>query len=353
MKKFRFLLPGLFASLLMMPTGRVTAQTFTTLHNFNGATDGNRPYAGVVLSGNTLYGTTFYGFGNCGELFAVNTDGTDFTNVHTFNNGGGVNPQGALIVSGDTLFGTTTYDNVFALTDDPTGIGNVHTFTCGTNDGCQPGAGVILSGNTLYGTTVDGGSTDSGTIFSVNTNGSNFSVLHSFTGEGTGTDGGSPLCVLVLSGEVLYGTAYAGGGAMGTLFAVSTNGTGFVVLHTFTGGTNGSNPQGGLALSGNTLYGTTFRGGLSGEGMVFKINTDGTGFADLHDFQGQPDDGYQPQSGVIVAGESLYGVAIQGGTWNQGAVYKLSTDGAGYTNLQFHGNSKWHQQRRKPSRWAV
>jgi len=40
-----------------------------------------------------------------------------------------------------------------------------------------------------------------------------------------------------------------------------------------------------LILSGNTLYGTTyFGGGVSGVGMVFKVNSDGTGLTTLHTF---------------------------------------------------------------------
>ena len=39
-----FLLPTLIASLISIPVGRVTAQTFTTLHNFGSAgNDGANP----------------------------------------------------------------------------------------------------------------------------------------------------------------------------------------------------------------------------------------------------------------------------------------------------------------------
>ena len=39
-----------------------------------------------------------------------------------------------------------------------------------------------------------------------------------------------------------------------------------------------------LILSGNTLYGTASSGGSSGDGTVFAVNTDGTGFTTLHSF---------------------------------------------------------------------
>ena len=48
-----------------------------------------------------------------------------------------------------------------------------------------------------------------------------------------------------------------GSAANGTVFAVNTDGTGFTNLYSFTDGSDGANPNAGLILSGNTLYGTT------------------------------------------------------------------------------------------------
>ena len=66
--------------------------------------------------------------------------------------------------------------------------------------------------------------------------------------------------------------------------AVNTDGTGFTILHSFTGGSDGADPFAGLILSGNTLYGTARFGGSSGNGTVFAVNTDGTGFTTLYSF---------------------------------------------------------------------
>src|ERR1039457_3596479 len=107
-----FLLPALIAGLGLIPAGRVTAQTFTNLHSFtllNNSTnsDGAYPYAGLILSGNTLYGTATYGGSSgYGTVFAVNTNGTGFTNLHSFTGSDGASPYAGLILSGNTLYGT-------------------------------------------------------------------------------------------------------------------------------------------------------------------------------------------------------------------------------------------------------
>ena len=54
--------------------------------------------------------------------------------------------------------------------------------------------------------------------------------------------------------------------------------------HTIYSNSDGADPEAGLILSGNTLYGTADAGGSSGNGTVFAVNTDGTGFTNLHSF---------------------------------------------------------------------
>src|SRR5467141_58072 len=105
-----FVLPALIAVLNLLPAGRVTAQTFTTLHSFTGGLDGASPQAGLTVAGNgkTRYGTAANGgSGGWGTLFAINTDGTGFTNLHGFSCSDGASPYAGLTVAGNTLYGTT------------------------------------------------------------------------------------------------------------------------------------------------------------------------------------------------------------------------------------------------------
>ena len=101
---------------------------------------------------------------------------------------------------------------------------------------------------------ISGGSSDAGTVFKVNTDGTGYTVLKNFTGS----DGADPSCGPdVLSGSTLYGTTHYGGSSDdGTVFKLNTDGTGYTVLKNFTG-SDGAYPYAGLTLSGSVLYGTT------------------------------------------------------------------------------------------------
>ena len=357
-----FLLAALIAVLNSLSVGQALAQTFTSLGNFNRSYDnfnfsndspfflGNTLYASLhqlVLSGNTFYcvslGSTDYLYS--GALYSVSTDGTGFTNVYNFTtyshyvspfyvNADGALPNAPLILSGATLYGTAylggfdAVGTVFAVSTNHggnssgTGFTVLHNFGEPADEAC-PQAGLILSGNTLYGTTSGSPYGGLGAVFAVNTNGTGFTNLYQFTGS---SDGANPQARLLLSGNTFYGTAYHGGSSnAGTVFALKTNGTGFTNLHNFTGSSDGANPTAGLILLGNTLYGTASGGGSSGNGTVFSVKTDGTGFTNLHSFAPLDptyytnSDGAVPLGPLAIQGNTLYGTTSQGGSLSQGS----------------------------------
>ena len=130
-------------------------------------------------------------------------------------------------------------------------------------------------------------------------------------------DGANPSGGLVLSGSKLYGTTVAGGSSSnGTIFALNTEGTGFTNLHNFDGTRDGANPYASLILSGNTLYGTAVNGGGGGAGTVFALNPDGTAFRTLYAFSSPGiagtnanADGAFPFADLVLSGDTLYGTA--------------------------------------------
>ncbi len=366
-----------------MLTSRATAQSFKILHTFNSLnvasasntktnSDGANPLAGLILSGDTLYGVAEHGGTNgAGTVFAVSAGATYFTTLHTFalaaennqedlTNKDGALPLGNLTLSGTTFYGTAEQGGtngtgtIFAINTNGMSFTNLYTFAAGSNGfstgvftnstGSGPQSGLLLLGNTLYGTAAEGGTNGAGTIFSITTNGTGFTILHTFALGAlnaaiifTNRDGRSPVGGLVLSGNTLYGTTEIGGtNGDGTVFALNTNGMGFTTLHTFTDN-DGINPWAGLTLSSNTLYGTTINGGDFGRGTIFAINTNGGGFTNLYFFasliKSTNSDGADPWGGLVLSNNVLYGVAAAGGNSDNGTVFAVNTNGMGFTNL--------------------
>jgi uncharacterized repeat protein (TIGR03803 family) len=335
----------------------------TVLKDFSGdPADVEDPYAGLALSGNTLYGTSYSGgsSGN-GTVFKVNTDGSGFAVLKGFThplyntnsvlpgytNNDGASPEARLTLAGGILYGTATSGGtngqgvVFKLNTNGTGYAVLRHFAGTSNDGANPKAGLVLSGSTLYGTTYYGGTSNRGTVFKLDIDGGNYAVLWNFTGSTN--DGAWPTAGLVLSGNALYGTTSSGGSSgSGTVFNVNTNGTGFSVLKSFSSQTyvsasgvwtniGGAQPRGEVLLAGSALYGTTSIGGSNGFGTVFKLNTDGSGFAVLRDLA--PTDGSSPISGLLLSGNTLYGTAYSGGISGSGTVFSVGTNGSDFTVL--------------------
>jgi uncharacterized repeat protein (TIGR03803 family) len=124
----------------------------------------------------------------------------------------------------------------------------------------------------------------------VNVDGSSFTTLYDFSssstnasGVFTNADGANPTGWL-LSGDTLFGATVGGGaGGNGTVFAVNSNGSGFSVLHTFAAQSGEMSSDGapinsdgqapaGITLSGNVLCGVSALWGRGGSGALFSIS---------------------------------------------------------------------------------
>jgi uncharacterized repeat protein (TIGR03803 family) len=302
---------------------------------------GSTLYGTTVFGGTFGSGTVFRinvdgsGFTNIHSFTKLTSNGLPLEET----NGDGGTIAANVIASKGIVYGTATYGGIFSfgtvfrVNIDGTGFKNLHNFD-GSNDGSLPHAGLILSGSTLYGTAGSGGSSGWGTVFAVNTNGAHFTNLHNFTlGNGVHPESG-----LILCGNLLFGTTAANGNILtnnlnsgGTVFSICTNGTDFTNLYSFTGGNDGNNPWGGLVLLGNRLYGTTISGGAFVNGDIFSICTNGSGFTNLFSFPGDVV-GYRP-SGLLAVGNALYGTSTQGGCATNGSLFAINIDGSGFTNL--------------------
>ena len=321
---------------------------FTNLFSFNYGSP-NIPYGGVAESDGKLYGTTYLGGrSGVGVVFRVNSDGSDYTNLHQFaSRPDGANPESGVIVSGNTLYGTTSSagrsyaGTIFRMNTDGSGYTNLFNFTYYAT-GAYPYAGLAMSGNRLYGTTYAGGGNGNGTVFAINTDGTGFTNLHVFSGRTSNTNGDGAYLYggVIVSNGWVFGMTYAGGSTgNGTVFRINTDGGGFTNLHNFSQLVSNTNQDGAhpdyatLVLSGSRLYGTTYNGGATDSGVLFAMNTDGTDFTVLHNFSYGPGNAANPLGALLFSGGMLYGTTTYGGDQGKGAVFRINTDGSGYTNL--------------------
>jgi len=306
--------------------------------DFGGASDGAEPEAGLIKdkSGN-LYGTTSHGgdgaecYSLCGTVFQLAPDGTESV-LYNFQLGSDGNGPLASLISdrngnfyGTTVGGAKGEGTVFKLAPDGTET-ILHAFNF-KRDGTHPSANLIRdAAGSFYGTTVsdNGGYHHFGTVFKLAADGTE-TLLHVFAGW-KNNDGAHPYSGLVVDASgTFYGTTLDGGSDCncGTVFKLAPDGT-ETVLHAFSGGSDGAHPYAGLVadLSGN-LYGTTWAGGADCNcGTVFKLAPDGTETV-LYAFTGS--DGSYPSAGLILDKHgNLWGTTFLGGTYGNGAVFKLS-----------------------------
>jgi uncharacterized repeat protein (TIGR03803 family) len=226
------------------------AQNLTTLYAFPSFGSGNSPRGGLAMdNAGALYGTTQYGgmyqgnvCGNCSTIYKLL-------------------PPAA----GQTAW---TYQLLHMMTFDP-----IQGYS---EDGFAPTAPLTNFQNVLYGTNSVGGDTQCGcgNIFSITPAGV-YAILHVFdplTGgapNGTTPNGG----LLIDTDGTIYGTM-SGGGAnrSGTIYKISTTGSGFTILHSFVGNST-SGPMGELIFGQDgAIYGTTFGGGQNNKGAIFRMN---------------------------------------------------------------------------------
>ncbi|HLY07355.1 MAG TPA: choice-of-anchor tandem repeat GloVer-containing protein [Rhizomicrobium sp.] len=351
------LIAGVFAF-----AGNGTAQADTVLYSFcNGPNcpDGESPIRDLLKAGTTtLYGTANYGGQyNGGTVFSITTGGV-YTVLHTFGSvtADGMTPISSLVKIGNRLYGTTLqgglyfHGAVFSVKTNGTGYTVLHSFCSQTNcsDGGGPYDGLIDVGGTLYGTTAGGGTTNPacpqqngggcGTVFEILPTGAGFQVLYTFCSAGPCADGAVAYSRLIDVAGTLYGTTMQGGAfGSGTVYSLVPCGTppcAESVMYSF--GTNtpdGQNPFASVTYKtvGTTgyLYGTTTQGGASGNGAVFAVVLCGSPPCArqwLYSFGGAPD-GVSPYGDLLDWGSYLYGSTAGGGTFGQGAVFRIRANG--------------------------
>ncbi len=309
----------------------LATQQYTKLFDFDGTANGANPKGKLMQASNgLLYGVTSKGGAqDGGVLFSFNTSTSSYSKLHDFTFITGIEPDGGLVEqSPGVLYGVTYRGGSvvdFGVLYSYSIVGNSYLSLIDFNgsNGKNPRGSLCLTPNGyLLGLTSSGGLNTTGVVFGyrvstgILTNHVNLSNLLGHTPEGS-------LIYHPVTGKC-YGLATQGGNGSGTLFSLDTNGTGIQNLYDFVQ-LSGGHPKGILSLaSGNRFVGNTYDGGPGGYGTVFTINTDGTNFLStgIYDFFGV---GANPVGGLIFSSSQnkYYGLTSNGGITSNGMLVSV------------------------------
>lgn len=275
----------------------------------------NSPGGPLTLHGHTLFGTTVQV--QPGMLFAFDTRTHAFQSFYK-RGYGPLSPSGSLVVANGVLYGASLSggDDVetgalFSVKTDGTGFRLLHDFDF-DNEGEAP-SGVVTDGNRLYGTTYGGGDHDAGIIYSINHGGPRSPdqlVEHAFEFD---ADQDGKLDKEELKRFVLEDERRG-------------SDTGIKILHHFR---NRRGRQGPLVYFKGKLFGTA--NSKQNRAIIFSISTDGSGFRILHEFEERVDIQYACQ--MLIASGRIYGTTTNGGSLLGGSVYSMRLDGGDYRTI--------------------
>lgn len=308
---------------------KVDGSDFDKIIDFDSTAYGSHPYGSLHYDGTHLYGTTRYGgVDNEGTVFKTLPDGTGYERILDFGAQTSYHhPIGSIVSDGTYLYGSVIYDDlpspngegaIFRMLPDGNNFQIVKDFA--STNLKFPYGSIITDSTYIYGTTEKGGVNDDGSIFKVRTDGSNFTLLHNFDHS---TSGSWPRGPLMLNENSLYGmTQYGGDYTNGTLFKIDTSGTSFNKLYDFNDSITGKKPEGSLHIEDSVIYGHTCEGGLNDSGTMFRIDSTGNNFEVLIDFSN--DLGDKPQGTIIKNANNLLMLTSHKGEYYGGTLLEFN-----------------------------
>jgi uncharacterized repeat protein (TIGR03803 family) len=279
-----------------------------------------------------LYGlTSTDGQSQIGSVVKSNLDGSELKSIYKFTAATSRRPIGSLLLGTDgLLYGMSRSagndsgrGTIFKIKIDGSGYTELHNL-----DAYPSGSSLIqTTDGTLFGMTSPFENGLQGRLFKINMDGSSYQDLRTLG------SGGEPGFLMQASNGSIYGTDASIG--FGNIFRMNADGSGYTILHTFNG-SDGSFAYGALMeATDGSLYGVASQGGPANIGTIYKINTNGTGFTVLHNFY-LLQEGVTPSESLVQAPDGspyLYGMTLTGGQYNSGLIYKINMTGDGYTVL--------------------
>lgn len=298
----------------------------------------NAPVGQLTFDGTYIYGLTSTGGSGsckngCGGLFKIKPDGSAFTIIYEFPNKSCSRytplhlDNGILYgINGDRLAYNPTQgesENLFKINTDGTGYTEIYSFNAQNEQGTSAqNIQIITYENFLFGINPNISSVVNlnkrGRIYKVKPDGTQLTVFENFDT----INGFEPCKSLIPVDSFLFGVTRKGGANnFGTIYKIKTDLSGYTKVYDV------ETPCYGIFYDGQWLYGTLHfqsnADNTQNNGIIFKILPDGTGYTELMRFDGYKK-GDWPVGNLFSDGAYLYGLTRNGGVKNWGTIYKFN-----------------------------
>ncbi|MEH0152561.1 MBG domain-containing protein [Limibacter armeniacum] len=292
--------------------------TTTSLGTLSG---GDYVRAGMVKVGNKLWTVEVtHSTDYYGRIYYYDkTDGT-VTVAYNFNGAQGPYPCGLTLYNGK-LWGFSYFNSnnrSGIFSIDPTD--NTYTYEYEIPETVVPGftiTALTVVGDALYGVSNQGGANSKGTIFKYTPATDTFEVVYNFVNTPIAEE------LSYINGK-LWGGSYDG-----TNHYIYSITPGLTDIQNYTLDAACASPRLLTNVEG-VVYGVASGdNGTNSYGAVFKINTDGSGFTKLKVFSDSGAE-HTPDGGLLYSGGKLYGTTTKGGALGKGVFFSIDTDGSNY-----------------------
>lgn len=315
----------------------IVVQNFDTIANVTGT--GGQPHSSLIQAiDGKLYGVARNnGAHGWGTIFRVDPSNNNFTKIFDFSGIDGLYPYGSLIQGTDGLLYGMTQGFLVNPTDGSIYSINPVNFTFQSrysfytlHIGNPFGTLRQLSNGLMYGMTyhgVEGVGDSSGVLFSFYPSIDSLAILHQFQSTSGNFSEGS----LIFTNGKFYGmTSQGGTNNSGVIFSFDTLGNVYNDLYNFQGANDGFSPYGTLVKAGNgLLYGMTEYGGKYGKGTIFSVDPTNNNYTSLYSFSGGIHGAYPTASFLLASDGKLYGTTQYGGPdpFNSGILFTFDITG--------------------------
>jgi|HubBroStandDraft_6_1064221.scaffolds.fasta_scaffold00476_9 uncharacterized repeat protein (TIGR03803 family) len=248
----------------------------TVLYSFLGGNDGSAPQMPLVFdSAGNLYGTTVSGGAHTwGTAFKLMSSAGSWTETILYNfcsqpgcSDGQTPDSGLTFDSVGNLYGSTS-TLVYQLALSNGNWADSIIFKQSRHAGGSFLGGLIYVGGNLYGTAEYGGTDNYGLVYELHNTVSGWKEFeYSFDGQ----DGANPVSGLLKDRAGNFDGVAGSTFSCGVVYSLARKNrtVNETILHNFTGGLDGCGPIGSLAQdSSGSLYGVTLQGGTYNEGVV-------------------------------------------------------------------------------------